>query len=1007
MCHVLLASAGRDVRTFMTLRKDFSTARYARVAAGSRGIRPMYRPRYVAFHAVIASLAFVTVGRTQSAKPLPAIPEPPAQRKPWTPPRTTLPQAYISATRALFEMGLADPRGCQYRAIEVKTGNQEVLPTHGWILPDTPPHGQRFAVCWNGLVYPVLSVGGDADLEKDIRPAAQPQEDGPAHAGSSFTFEELGVAPDSDMPLKICLLLRLGKAELAHTIVKRMNIEPGTGANSLWELPDDKNPETAFLRLLLRSMYDRAIYAHARGEDGLAVASARELARVRDRLGAELRKEFETWYREFPDLLTDQERRARSARRPAELAVDQGKRIKALIEDLQEDGLQGFSAVRALIKEGSAAVEPLLACLTDDDRLNRTIIPDWRISAPCSLSHVYNDAMIALRGILNLPLDVLYPSWLSPGHTREGRRQLADKIREYWTKYRSMSLHERWYAILRDDRADERLWLEAAGQIVHRSSDSGIVGKNGVGALQGEDLRGKTEPSVSELLRTRAGTAKVGTAYQFTTALAAWDGKRSLPELARFAGVLRESWDSEKGRERHELISMITGLCVTRARLGDTTALDDYASWVVGVGPTDCRSARELFEPLWDYYHHPALVNAARWIFGNARSPWHALLRDPLEYQAQELIKSPVLAVPALRNRALEGLRDNGRNPAGQVREHWAALLAELPGMPDFDQNWPEEKRQEAVAACERTLVKYGERIVVESAEGGPNRHRDKARIAFPKLDRPATIDDVRAAQAIFSLQGEGPTRKCKLPVVPLKAQWAKAPGIPPKSEPGGGVYQWTSDLAARECEVWQVEEVFKGGKWERYYGIVARHEITKVPGTDISFRQLTFTHVSGLVEPWAEVSGGVNDQWMVTVKAGQPVPLTLRLQNCGGLDTTLPTPLCQGSKLYPGLVFNLSMIPLGQQDTPPSLGRALHMTGWKELPTRSAGHFRPQGKTRELATTEEVLALAVDLRDWFDITRPGLYRLSVGFSAKDGCFMDGESFPAFWVVVPSDSGRK
>ncbi len=47
------------------------------------------------------------------------IPDPPGHDQPWTPPETRLPKFLVTATATLFDQGLADPRGCEYRAIEV------------------------------------------------------------------------------------------------------------------------------------------------------------------------------------------------------------------------------------------------------------------------------------------------------------------------------------------------------------------------------------------------------------------------------------------------------------------------------------------------------------------------------------------------------------------------------------------------------------------------------------------------------------------------------------------------------------------------------------------------------------------------------------------------------------------------------------------------------------------------------------------------------------------------
>jgi hypothetical protein len=47
---------------------------------------------------------------------------------------------------------------------------------HGWILPAKSGQTRQFAVGWNGLVYPVISVGAKADLKKDVEALLREQE---------------------------------------------------------------------------------------------------------------------------------------------------------------------------------------------------------------------------------------------------------------------------------------------------------------------------------------------------------------------------------------------------------------------------------------------------------------------------------------------------------------------------------------------------------------------------------------------------------------------------------------------------------------------------------------------------------------------------------------------------------------------------------------------------------------------------------------------------------------
>ncbi len=113
------------------------------------------------------------------------IPAPPASREKWTPPEE--PKLLMKVTEMLFGLGMADPRGCDYRQIKVMTGSVwgnydrgawntdgTVIQTHGWVLPTDGKSAQRFAVCWNGWVYPVLAVGDPCSVDEDVQKQLQP-----------------------------------------------------------------------------------------------------------------------------------------------------------------------------------------------------------------------------------------------------------------------------------------------------------------------------------------------------------------------------------------------------------------------------------------------------------------------------------------------------------------------------------------------------------------------------------------------------------------------------------------------------------------------------------------------------------------------------------------------------------------------------------------------------------------------------------------------------------------
>ena len=65
---------------------------------------------------------------------------------------------------------MADPRGCEYRQVEI--GNGSIVKARGFVLPERADAPGRFVVCWDGLVYPALTVGDPADLDRDINDLA-------------------------------------------------------------------------------------------------------------------------------------------------------------------------------------------------------------------------------------------------------------------------------------------------------------------------------------------------------------------------------------------------------------------------------------------------------------------------------------------------------------------------------------------------------------------------------------------------------------------------------------------------------------------------------------------------------------------------------------------------------------------------------------------------------------------------------------------------------------------
>jgi hypothetical protein len=191
------------------------------------------------------------------------IPAPPFQEAAWET-RTKLSEKLVSATRLLFEQGMADPRGCEYREVDVAVGSvwggESTVSTHGWLLPagsgpavrvgasaspSTQPStfpGQRYVICWNGLVYPALRIDHAADVDIDVAAMieadrARREEWSKMNRDGPLAGRYWGVTSESDAisckqmnQLIVCLLLRNGQVASAEALWERVL---GTGERQI------------------------------------------------------------------------------------------------------------------------------------------------------------------------------------------------------------------------------------------------------------------------------------------------------------------------------------------------------------------------------------------------------------------------------------------------------------------------------------------------------------------------------------------------------------------------------------------------------------------------------------------------------------------------------------------------------------------------------------------------------------------------------------------------------
>jgi hypothetical protein len=686
----------------------------------------------------LALLATATVTHTAARSAEPILPTPPRQAEPWTPPKTTLPRFLVVATTALCEQGLADPRGCDYRKIKLTVGSvwgvgDGQAETTGWVLP-APDHGKaRYAIAWSGLVYPVAGDLGPGNLDADMRALAGAADaiskGNPARGGGFNGFGSNNEASSIDVhsyhAIKVCLLLRLGRADLAELIWAAASGKPRVAkANGAGPKLDLNSYGVSYLTLardLAWYHFDRAICAHMRGDDRIALADARFLIGfVRavelkaEAIGFERPERGDAHgepapYIEFlgqlPELLSDQERRAWERAKPLPPPEGHGRQAKvaALIRDLDKVAARQWGQpggvvlgespiIKDLIAQGDAAVEPLIRAFRTEDRLTRSVGFHRDFFRSRTILRADQAAFTALTGILKVT-NFAPPAAGGPNGPRT-RDEVADEIQAYWDQNRAIPLAERWYRTLADDTAGDKAWLEAAGNIIQRENVRTIPGggaftvtettKAAPGVtpkFRGEVLRKGHEPTVAALMARRVESmSKTPEGQQFemlapcrmTAILAEWDPVAGLPTLRAMTRICRERYarpDNGHDWTSQNLAVAIARFTVARDKAGDPDAVGEYAKWVRTTAPEWlAHNALAVLEPLYSKPGDPTLAGAAGWLFGDPRSPWRLPIgRKGLQptFHLAELIASPLVEVPAFRTMLLTALED--RTPVGKA----------------------------------------------------------------------------------------------------------------------------------------------------------------------------------------------------------------------------------------------------------------------------------------------------------------------------------------------------
>lgn len=200
--------------------------------------------------------------------------------------------------------------------------------------------------------------------------------------------------------------------------------------------------------------------------------------------------------------------------------------------------------------------------------------------------------------------------------------------------------------------------------------------------MQGEALRTRTGPSVTELMARRirettpTNFPSFREFFQFTDAcrfalmLSKWDPTGAVPTLRWQMNAARDLSDSTErwtASDREVFIGALVNLTLARIQGGDTNALSEYATWLQsrkpgqafvydGSGPG--YHPIEPLKPAARFPDSPTIVSALDNLLKNPNSPWRPSLvgSNGTIGLACELVSSPLLGREVVRSYFLTGL---------------------------------------------------------------------------------------------------------------------------------------------------------------------------------------------------------------------------------------------------------------------------------------------------------------------------------------------------------------
>jgi hypothetical protein len=195
-------------------------------------------------------------------------------------------------------------------------------------------------------------------------------------------------------------------------------------------------------------------------------------------------------------------------------------------------------------------------------------------------------------------------------------------------------------------------------------------------------------------------------------------------------------------------------------------------------------------------------------------------------------------------------------------------------------------------------------------------------------------------------------------------------------------------------------------GKWQRYYGFDGRHQLEKVPASEIFFPS---DYKWGSIGGWMDgqidgpLAKSVPADWFTSysvISLGAPLTVAVKVRNHNGLDETIPVGLVPPPDANQTLPGGIALSVSYSEKIPPEIfsppvklvepspffggGNVNHPFDygtWKEVPLRNEVKVATATTPGPvLGAAHELTLLKIDLRDFFDMSRPGSYHVKALF---------------------------